>query len=85
MDILYFAFGFFTAVGLFMTFILATRDEDSKGADDSFRVLYFKDDGKSKEFPQSMKVTKYKKEIRGAMAKDMYHWLTGKDEPDEEE
>lgn len=77
---LYFTCGFISAICFVIALALATRKEESKGADDVFRVYYFKDDGRSNEFPQCIKTSKYKKEIRGAMAEDVYIWLTGKKE-----
>ena len=77
---LYFIWGFITAIVVFgVAAGLAMLDEHKgKGADDVFRVYYFKDDGRSNKFPQCLKTNKYEKEIRGAMAEDVYIWLTGK-------
>lgn len=75
----YFACGFFFAIALMALLMILGQDKLSEGADDVFRVYYFKDDNRSNEFPQCLKTSKYKKEIRGAMAEDVYIWLTGKE------
>lgn len=79
---LYFTMGFIFAIILGIIFVVIAHDtECSKNqCDDKFQVYYSKGEGMNSRLWNN----EYKKVIRGPMADDIYKWLTGNREFEED-